>query len=351
MKKLMLGILITLFASVEISFAEECRIGFKRPSYKTRQFHCVPGQLVPDAYEVGVKNRCEDTEYDHFISMKQAWCAGLSEEQMKKIANDPRNIKPTKMQTNRSKGAKDAFAFVMGLKNEELRERRLLQLIELKKDYGMSVTEEESTQLLEIAKNLSIKNSALKKSGKQKLIPFKGKNIPIEEAIESASKNIAKRAAGGTARNLASMPAQRIPWLGLATMIGVTGWDIRDACATTSELDELNKAIDPDKSIDLEVERVCGIEMPTSDEILNAAKSSPREVWEQAKQWVPNAEDYKDFKFSEISWDEHLELVKDKTTDIAGVTKEKALSASETAIDKASDLTKKLGRWFNKDSE
>ena len=349
MKKLIVGIFVFLFIGVQYSLAEDCRVGFKRPNYKTRQFHCSPGDLVPDAYEVNVKNLCEDTEYDHFISLKQAWCAGLSEEQMKKIANDPRNIKPTKMQTNRSKGAKDTFAFLMKLKDPKLREKRLIQLIELKKDYGMKVTNDENTELFKTAKKLSVENSLLLKSGKQKFISFKGKNVPIEEAIETTSKNIAKRAAVRTARNLASMPAQRLPLLGLATMVGVTSWDIRDACETTNELDVLNKAINPEKPIDLEVEKICGVEIPTSEEIINAAKSSPKRVWEQAKEWVPNSEDYKNFKFSEINWDDQLELAKEKTADIADVTKGKALNVSDSAIEKASELKKQFGNWLKKD--
>jgi len=351
MKKLLVGIFVILFSSVECSFAEECRIGFKRPNYKTRQFHCSPGDLVPDAYEVGVKNLCEDTEYDHFISLKQAWCAGLSDEQMNKIANDPRNIKPTKMRTNRAKSSKDTFAFIMELKDPKQQEILLIQLIELKKSYGIPVTEVEQNKLFEVAKNLSLKDTLKRKSVITRFIPFKGNLVPIEDAIASTSKNIAKRAAGGAARNLASMPAQRLPWLGLATMIGVTGWDIHDACATTNELDMLNKAINPEKPIDLEVEKICGIEIPTSEEILEAAKTSPKNVWDQAKKWVPNAEDFKDFEFSEIDWSDKWESTKEKASAMADATKGAAVGLSETAQETASDLKTKLGKWLKKDAD
>ncbi len=336
MRLIILVIFVSLF--LQPAYSDECRSGFKRPSYKTRQFYCNTGQMVADAYNPGVKILCEDMEVDHFIPLILGWCAGLSDEKMKSLANDPRNLKLTHRSTNRSKGGKEPLNFFRELKSTKLKDQLLLEAIEIKKDYGIKLNSNEIDEWLLTTKRLVTTNKQLLAGTKIRKIMLGGKLTPLEEAIETTSKNVAKRAAVGTARNITSMPAQRIPLLGLGVMIGVTGWDITDACKTTTELDILNKAINPQTSLDLEVEKICGLTIPTADEVVNFAKTSPKEAWENAKGFVPDMDNLSKVDIKNIDWGNHWESSKETGSSLVIGTKEKA-----------QELTNKFKSWMKKE--
>jgi len=84
--------------------AAVCEGEFTRPAYKTRSYYCAPGQMVRDAYDHGREIPCEEMEVDHLISLRQAWDSGVCEEELKRLANDSRNLRFTHWRTNRAKG-------------------------------------------------------------------------------------------------------------------------------------------------------------------------------------------------------------------------------------------------------
>lgn len=86
------------------AWASICEGKFTRPAYKTRGFHCSTGQMVRDAYEVTSEIACEEMEVDHLVSLRQAWDSGVCGEELKRLANDPRNLRFTYWKTNRAKG-------------------------------------------------------------------------------------------------------------------------------------------------------------------------------------------------------------------------------------------------------
>ena len=100
-----------------------------------------------------------------------------------------------------------------------------------------------------------------------------------------------------------SLPAMVLPFgVGTTVILGVTAWEISDACQTMKELDALEKAIDPDSKTDLQVEKVCGHKIPTPAEVLEMAKESPQKAWDFAKPYVPDSETFSDINFDDIEW-------------------------------------------------
>ena len=81
-----------------------CEPSYSRPYYKTRQHYCLAGQKVPDAYSPGRMISCEEMEVDHLISLREAWVNGVCNDNLKRLANDPRNLRITHWRTNRAKG-------------------------------------------------------------------------------------------------------------------------------------------------------------------------------------------------------------------------------------------------------
>ena len=87
--------------------------------------------------------------------------------------------------------------------------------------------------------------------------------------VKKTSSKISARLARGATVNLASLPAEAVPILGVATVVAVTAMDIHDACVIMQELDELNFALSGE-SVSSEADKVCGMKVPTVDEILEA---------------------------------------------------------------------------------
>lgn len=88
-----------------------------------------------------------------------------------------------------------------------------------------------------------------------------------------------QRLAKGVTRNLAALPAESIPYLGLAVTIGVTSLDIYDACQTMKDFNALlnmmgQGAVNPE---------LCGQKVPSLDQVLTEAQSSWRKSYDQVK--------------------------------------------------------------------
>ena len=276
--------------------AQECPLGFKRPSYKTRSAYCSTGEYVPDAYNFGKKILCERMEVDHLIPLKLAHCAGLSDEQLKRLANDPKNLRFTLMQTNRSKGAKDLYSFVQTL-DPKMQKKVLIDGVSVLTDYDLPIDSQLSRSMLKYVTNsdsalskasqkIAGLTSQLEKTPVPKEIYIRGKKVLATDAVSEASERIAKRATASAARNLGSLPASAIPFLGVAVAVGVTTLDLKDSCDTTTELAELKQALTPNQAIEFDAEKVCGLKVPSNDDILKLMKGSPKDIWEEAKKHV-----------------------------------------------------------------
>jgi hypothetical protein len=75
-------------------------------------------------------------EVDHLISLKEAWESGICGEDLKRLANDPRNLRFTAWRTNRTKGAKSPEEFADSLPSG-MKERVLKDAEALRGEYGI----------------------------------------------------------------------------------------------------------------------------------------------------------------------------------------------------------------------
>lgn len=105
------------------------------------------------------------------------------------------------------------------------------------------------------------------------------KSFDQASAAKSISARLATRSAANATRNLSSVPAETIPVVGTAIVLGVTFWDLKDACATLKDLNELNKAFDHQPVNHTEV---CGMKVPTQDEALSKIKGDWRSIYDKA---------------------------------------------------------------------
>lgn len=121
-------------------------------------------------------------------------------------------------------------------------------------------------------KDLESKHDELKRVGQNNKV-----------AVRKASGKIARRSVTVVARNISSMPAESIPFIGIAVIVGVTAWDVYDACQILKELNEMSTEIGNDAE---DESKVCGVHVPTKEEVIEEMKSNSKEVYERAREWL-----------------------------------------------------------------
>jgi hypothetical protein len=98
---------------------------------------------------------------------------------------------------------------------------------------------------------------------------------------------------------------ESIPVIGVGVVVAATAWELKDACDTMKDLHELEVALDPAKAKDASVQEVCGLRVPSKEEIWEKVKSSPGAAWQMAKDAMPELPEMPDFAMPtipEIDW-------------------------------------------------
>ena len=80
----------------------------------------------------------------------------------------------------------------------------------------------------------------------------------IRADMDKATRGLARRAVRGAGRNVAAIPMEAIPVVGIATVIAVTALDVSDACATVRDMQDLRVASGIDETPQDWASQVCG---------------------------------------------------------------------------------------------
>lgn len=106
----------------------------------------------------------------------------------------------------------------------------------------------------------------------------------------SATLNRVKGRVGRTATiNVSSTFGEAIPFYGIAIIVGATTYELKSSCDTMNDLYDLQLAIDPATATPDDRDMVCGLQVPTKEEIWSAIKSSPGAVWDSTVQSAQDA--------------------------------------------------------------
>jgi hypothetical protein len=126
--------------------------------------------------------------------------------------------------------------------------------------------------------NLRSRNARLRADQKVK---YRGERVLYREAVSDTMDRVGPRMVHMTQRNIASIPGEALPFIGIAVVVAATTWELRDACKTMEDLHELDVSLNPDRAI--ESGEVCGMEMPTAAEVRDKVFASPGVVWGEMK--------------------------------------------------------------------
>lgn len=140
-----------------------------------------------------------------------------------------------------------------------------------------------------------------------RMVTYKGQPKRLSAAVRETSERIAKRTAKSATRSAGSVIAEAIPVAGIAVVVGVTAWELKDSCDTMLDLYELERATTPTSEFKDQAAHVCGLETPTKEEVLTAIKSSPGKAWAAASSLVPDLPEMPEVQaFPSIDWKAYI---------------------------------------------
>ena len=126
--------------------------------------------------------------------------------------------------------------------------------------------------------------------------------LALRNATRATAGQIAERSRRSALRNVASMPGEALPLWGTAVIVGVTALELSDLCQTMIDMTELQKLFDPNLETPEHQLTVCNMEVPSREEIWQAARTSPATAWNAARDAMPTAEDFRAVELPDFEW-------------------------------------------------
>jgi len=110
-----------------------------------------------------------------------------------------------------------------------------------------------------------------------------GVEMTVDEAVIRATKRVRTRTAKLAATNLSATFGQAIPWIGVSVVIAATAYELKSACDTMRDMRAIEVALKSSAQDASDVDRVCGLRVPSEEEVWQKIKASPGLAWDGAK--------------------------------------------------------------------
>lgn len=124
--------------------------------------------------------------------------------------------------------------------------------------------------------------AALDAAEAAQLVEWGGEQVPVREVVQRVTGSIGDRTARVAVTNLGSMAGESIPVYGIAIVVAATAYELKSSCDSLREMHELEVALGVAPADDPQVDQVCGMQVPTKEEIWDMIRSSPGMVWDKA---------------------------------------------------------------------
>jgi hypothetical protein len=105
------------------------------------------------------------------------------------------------------------------------------------------------------------------------------KSATRAEAVKVASKRLAARAASSAARSFSTVGAKAIPVMGVSILVASVAWDLKDACDTLKDLNDVSAAFEHEP---VNQAQVCGFKVPSAAEVKRKATENWKRVYQQS---------------------------------------------------------------------
>lgn len=122
-------------------------------------------------------------------------------------------------------------------------------------------------------------------------VTFRGQRMAAREATRTTLSSVRQRTARVATTNLATIPGESIPVYGMAVVLAATAWELQQACTTMTELDALEAALSGTEPAPEAREKVCGMSVPTREEVWSGILAAPAAAWETSVTGLKQASD------------------------------------------------------------
>lgn len=112
-------------------------------------------------------------------------------------------------------------------------------------------------------------------------VTYRGTRVAARHAVKDTADRVSRRTAIATTRNIGSMAGEALPVIGIGVIVAATAWELTDACAMMGEMRALDAAFNPDDP--MTDDEVCGMKVPTREELWQKISASPGAVWQGAQ--------------------------------------------------------------------
>lgn len=164
----------------------------------------------------------------------------------------------------------------------------------------------QNEQLKTVNSQMKASSKTLSAQNKQLVATNAELDLKNKEATLIA-RRISARTVKGAVRNAAVIPAEAIPNIGLAVILGVTAYELADACATMKDINSLNSLMSGAAEIDEST--VCGLRPPSTEDIFKALEETPEQAWNTASSYEIEVPSWQRVRESGKSfWDQTINL-------------------------------------------
>ena len=121
---------------------------------------------------------------------------------------------------------------------------------------------------------------------------LKTRNLTKRKAVEKITSRIAVRTTRSATVNVAAIPVEAIPGVGVGAALAVTTWELTEACGIMRDMKELNITLGSAEPVSDDA--VCGMEPPTKKQVWDTIKKSPGTAWKVVKEFGVDLPDLPD---------------------------------------------------------
>lgn len=126
----------------------------------------------------------------------------------------------------------------------------------------------------------------------QRSITFRGEQRLPREAMLEVADGIERRTVRAAAANSGAIFGEAVPFYGIAVIVAATSVELKLSCDTMNDLYDLSVALAPETAVPEERTEVCGLQVPTREEVWQGIVASPETVWTASVSAVSSASDY-----------------------------------------------------------
>lgn len=141
-------------------------------------------------------------------------------------------------------------------------------------------------------RSLDAKTKEVEALRRSQTVRYRGQQKLVPEAVQDTTTRVARRTAAGAVRNTSSIAAEAIPVVGIAAIVALTAWDLKDSCDTMRDLQELQRSFSLEVLNEPEVTEVCGMKVPTKEEVYRSVKTAPGLAWQSATALLPELPEF-----------------------------------------------------------